>query len=212
MLALGILTAGEGAFDLYFFGIFGLCAATFGVWMWAQGVRIGKLRAVLLPDALHLVAHRGRHLVFQRGIAEVTIPWAEIQGFSEMRTLNIASRKRTQMTYILFTNRGDFTLNDIQWDNLADLVREVSMRIDRLPGVVAPERAAALAEVKSGERRIFSVQRIFGWVVVVTCVLLAVLLFLGGLMQGFSADLLKAAIFLLFALSVGVSMIRYYRK
>jgi hypothetical protein len=212
MLALGVLTAYQGVFYLCFFGILGLCAAVFGIWMLVNGSRATRLRAVVTPEGLHLVAHQGRHLMFQRGLVEATIPWAEIQGFSDMRTLNMATPSHVQTTYVLYTSRGDFTLNDVQWDHLSNLMQEVSARTGRMPGQVAPERAAAQADVKAGERRVYSFQRIFGWIIVVICTPLMLLVVIAGLAQGFSADLGRATSYLLLALTLGGSMTRYYKK
>jgi hypothetical protein len=206
------LVADQGAFFVAFLAIFALCAAAFGWWIWVNGLRMARLRAVLMPDALHIVAHGGRHLWFQRGLAKAVVPWAEVQGFTGMRVLNPASPNRTQTTYILYTQRGDFTLNDVQWNHLDGLVREVSARIGRAPGEVAPERSAVRAEIQAGQRRLYSFQRILGWTMVIACGPLLALTVLGGFIQGFSADLARASVFLLLGLGLGVSMTRFYRQ
>jgi hypothetical protein len=211
LLALAILTASESAFNLYFFGFMGLCAAAFGVWMLVSGFQMAKLRATVTAEALHIVAHAGRHLALQRGLAEATIPWAEIQGITDMHTLNMSAATGTQTTYILYTSRGDFTLNDIQWDDLPGLIGEISARTGRAPGQVAAERAVASADVKAGKRRLFAVLRIFGWTVIVLSAAMLLLVIAGGFIQGFSRDLLSAGFMLMFAISLGYAMVRYYR-
>jgi hypothetical protein len=113
---------------------------------------------------------------------------------------------------VLYTKRGDFTLNDVQWDNLAAMVREVSARSGRSTGEVAPQRAAARAEIQAGTRRLFSFQRIFGWTLVIPCAALLLLVILGGLARGFTADLARASVYLAIGLGLGVGMIRFYRK
>jgi hypothetical protein len=211
-LALGILTADDGLFNLVFFGLMGFGAAAFGTFLLVNGSRAAQLHATLTPEALHLVAHRGRQMIFQRGLAEATIPWAEVQGFTSMTTLNIGTTTGTQNTYVLYTSQGDFTFNDIQWDNLEGLLWEVCARTGRTPDEVAPERAPAVAEVQAGKRRVFAFQRIFGWAILILCVPLMLLVILGGIIRGFSADLVSAASFLLLANVLGSAMIRYYRK
>jgi len=206
------MVADQGALMVEFLGCLGLCGAGFGCWMLVNGARMIKLRAVLTPDALHIVAHSGRHLWIQRGLGEATIPWAEIQGFTDMKVMNPASVYGAQTTYVLYTKRGDFTLNDMQWDNLAMMVREVSARSGRFPGEVAPERAAARAEIQAGTRRLFSFQRIFGWMLVIPCAALLLLVILGGLAGGFTGDLARASIYLAIGLGLGAGMIRFYRK
>jgi hypothetical protein len=212
VLAAAVMVASEGAFFVVFLGVFGLCALAFGWWIWVNGSRMAKLRAVVTPDALHIVAHSGRHLWFQRGLAEAAIPWGEVQGLTDVRVLNPAAPNRTQNTYILYTQRGDFTLNDVQWNDLEGLMREVSARSGRAPGEIAPERSAVRAEVKAGQRRLYSFQRILGWILVVGCAPLLLLLVLGGCIDGFSGDLARVAVFLAVGLALGVSMIRFYRK
>ena len=211
-LALGILIAGQGAAIVVFFVLIGMFAASYGVWMYVHGLRMARLRAAVTESGLHLVAHVGRHLVFQRGLAEAAISWGEIQGISDMRTLNMNAPGGTQTTYILYTSRGDFTLNDTQWDNLAALVREISVRTGRKPGTVSPERSAAVAQVQTGKRRVRGFQRAFGWTIVILCAPLLLLVILGAFLQGFSGDLMTAASFLLFAIALGAAMIRYYRN
>ncbi len=212
MSALAILFADQGAFDLVFFGCAGLCAGLFGIWMLVNGSRTARLRAVVTPDAFHIIAHRGRRLVLQSGLAEATLPWVDVQGFTSMQTLNIALPDRIQTTYILYTKAGDFTLNNVQWDNLSGLVDEISRRTGRTPGEVAPERAEAHAEVEAGKRRVGSFQRISGWAIVIACAPLLLLVIVGGFAQGFSADVIKAAGFLALALSLGALLVRFYRK
>lgn len=212
MLALAILNAHQDAFLLYFFGLMGVSASAFGLWMVVHGFWMTKLRAIVTPGALHLVAHRGRHLILESGLAEAAIPWAEIQGFSSMRILNISAETRTQTTYILYTNRGDFTLNDIQWDNLAGLVREVSARTGRNPGEVAPERSVARKEVETGKRRVFGLQRTFGWITLGLSLPLLLLVILGGFIDGFSANLVSGGFMLTVAIGLGSTMIRFYRR
>jgi hypothetical protein len=170
------------------------------------------LRAVLTPQALHLVAHRGRHLVLQRGLAEVTTPWTDIQGITGMQSPNFALPGRIQTTYILYTKSGDFTLDNVQWDDLAGLIAEITRRSGLVPGEVAPERAESRAEVETGKRRVGSFQRILGWIIVILCAPLLLLVIVGGIAQGFSADVVKAAGFLAVALSLGASLVRFYSK
>ncbi len=212
MLALGILTARQDAFDLYFFSFIGACASAFGLWIVINGFWMTKLRAIVTPESLHLVAHRGRHLALQRGLAEATVPWAEIQGFSDMRTLNMNTKTRTQTTYILYTSQGDFTLNDIQWENLAGLVHAVSAHTGRKPGEVSPERSSTRAQVEASKRRLFALERIFGWILVGLCTPVLLLVILGGFIQGFSADLVRGGFMLMLAISLGSAMIRFYHK
>jgi hypothetical protein len=211
-VALGLATAHQDIFYLWFFGLLGLLITAFGIYMMFSGHAIAKLRADVRTEALHLIAHRGRHLTFQLGLAEATIPWSEIQGLSTMRTLNMNTKTRTQITYILYSKRGDFTLNDIQWDNLAGLVREISVRTGRAVGKIAPERNATRIAVEAGKRRVFKAQRILGWIVVGVCVPALLLLILGGLIQGYSVALLDAGFMLMLAISLGSALIRFYRK
>jgi hypothetical protein len=145
-------------------------------------------------------------------LAEATIPWPDVQGFSTVDILNPAAQSGTQITYILYTKSGDFNLNDLQWDNLKGLVKEISRHTGRPIGEVAPERAAAQIEVKAGERRMFSFQRTFGWIIVGICAALLLLVMLGGLLTRFSVDAAKAAIFLVCAMVLGASLIRFYRR
>jgi hypothetical protein len=58
-----ILNAHQDAFLLYFFGLMGVSAFAFGVWMVVHGFWMTKLRAIVTPESLHLVAHRDRHLI-----------------------------------------------------------------------------------------------------------------------------------------------------
>jgi hypothetical protein len=62
----------------------------------------------------------------------------------------------------------------------------------RLVGDVVPECAAAMAAVEASKRHVFSFQRAFGWILVMVCIPVALLVLLGGIVQGFSADLVKA--------------------
>ncbi len=204
--------AGQSVGSAIFFSIFGVAAAAFGVWMWLMGSRIFKLRATVTGDALKLMAHSGRGIWMQRSLAEATIPWAEVQGFSCVGILNPSAKDGTQSTYILYTKRGDFTLNDVQWNNLAGLMREISVHTGRPAGEVTQERTAAVEQVHAGERRMFSIQRILGRILLGISAAMLLLVALGVLAEGFSSDLAKAAFFLIFAMSAGWSMIRFYRR
>jgi len=212
MLALGILTAHQSAFFLVFFGLIGAGSGAYGIWMLLQGLYISRLRASLTPETLELTAHAGRHLWFQHGLATARLPWAEVQGFTTMATPNLNARSGLQNTYILCTKQGDFTLSDIQWENLAALMREISARTGRAPGEVAEQRAATKAQIESGKRRVYSFQRMLGWTVVIACVPLALLALIAGIVAGFSVGLVRALSMLTIAASLGASLVRYYRK
>jgi hypothetical protein len=208
----GAMVVLVGATFSAFVVVMGVCSVAFGGWMLVNAVRIARLRAVLTPDGLDIVAHAGRRLWIQGGLASAVVPWNEVQGFTDMKVLNAAASGGAQTTWILYTNRGDFTLNDMQWENLPGLVHQVSARIGRAPGDVAPERAAALNQVKAGERRLSSWQRSFGWIVVGICALLLLLILIGLFTAGFSPGLVSGSAFLLVAMGLGIGMIRFYRK
>lgn len=205
-------SSGQGAGTAAFLGIAAVVAGAFGVWMLVNAWRISKLRATLTPEALHLVAHGGRRIWLQRALAEATIPWAEVQGFSHVGILNPAAKGGTQTTYILYTRQGDFTLNDIQWNNLAGLIDEISRRTARPSGEVAPERTVALDQVHAGERRMFWVLRVLGWILAGMCAILLLPLIVDAFSSGISGDIARAAIFLAIAITLAGSMIRYYRR
>jgi hypothetical protein len=195
-----------------FLGVFGLVWAAFGAWMLFAASRMARFRAVLTPSALRVTASRGRSIWFQGDVAEVTVSWPDVQGFDRVDTLNPSAQSGTQSTYILLTKAGDFSLNNVQWENLDGLIREVVRRTGHGAGQVASERAAAQAEIQAKERRMSSAQRVFGWIVLVTSGLMLLAVMVGTLATGFSSDLLKAALFLVFAMSVGASVIRFYRR
>jgi len=46
--------------------------------------------------------------------------------------------------------------------------------------------------VEATKRHVFYFQRAFGWILVIICIPVALLVLLGGGVQGFSADLVKA--------------------
>jgi hypothetical protein len=169
LIGLGLLTERESRPTLVFFGLIALAALVFGTFFLWQARIMTRLRAEVSPHGLRITAHAGRHLWLQRGIASAEIPWAEVQGFSAMRTLNTAMKENVQATWFLYTARGDFTLNDVQWADLDGLVREIESYTGREPDDVAPARASTQAEMKSGQRRLFSVQRFFGWTIVIVC-------------------------------------------
>ena len=211
-LALGILTAHQSWFLLCFFGLMGVCVGAFGAWLAAHGQRLARLRAEVRSDGLLLTAHSGRHVWFQRGLATARIPWADIQGFTSMRTMNMSAKSGSQATYILYTRQGDFTLVDLQWENLDGLLGEITARTGRAPETVAEERAAAKAEIQAGERKVYVLMRGFGWAAVIVCVPMAVVVLIEGVAQGFSRDVGRGLCLLVIACSIGSSMIRYYRK
>jgi hypothetical protein len=197
------------------FGVLGLFCAiwiAFGVWMLITASRMSRFRAIVTPGALRLVAAKGRSVWFQGSVAEITTPWTDVQGFSRVDTPNPAARGGAQSTYILFTKGGDFSLNSIQWENLDGLIAEIARRSGHSAGEVAPERAAAEAQLQVSERRMSSVQRVFGWIILVASGAMLLPVIVGMLARGPSVDLARAALFLIFAMGVAASMIRFYRR
>jgi hypothetical protein len=194
------------------FCAFGLFAGVTGVRSWVSGSRGARLRAVLTPDALRIVAHAGRHPWYYQPLAEASIPWTEIQGVMERRVSNLPGPGGIQTTYILYSKRGDFTLRDIQWVNLEIMIREITARSGRVLGEIAPERSAVLTEVNSKERRAATRQRVFGWFLLIVCVPWAVVVVITGLSQGFSSGLIRAAAYLFVGLAAGISMVRFSRR
>jgi hypothetical protein len=212
-LAIAILQTQDngGVGLLLFFSLFALGACGFGVFLLFNSVWASRLRAVVQPDALHLIAHQGRHAVLTRGLREAAIPWPDIQGFSSFRTPNPSARGNVQKTYILYTSQGDFTLNDVQWENLDALMSEISKRTGRPAEEVAPQRAQSRAEIRTTERRIFSMQRLIGWIAVAICAPMLILVLI-AMTQGFSAGLGVSAVYLFIGASLGMSLIRFHRK
>lgn len=192
-------------------GFFGLIWGAFGAWMLYAASRMSRFRAIVTPAALRLIASKGRSVWFQGALAEATIPWLEVQGFSRVDTANPAAPGGAQATYLLYTKDGDFSLNNLQWENLDLLMREIARRSGHGADQIAPERAAAQSELRSSERRLRSVQRVLGWVVLVTSGILLLPVIAGALAHGFSSDLGKAAMFLVLAMGVAASVIRFYR-
>lgn len=193
-------------------GFFGLLWAALGAWMLFAAARMSRFRAIVTPAALRLTASQGRSIWFQGASAEAIIPWPEVQGFSRADTPNPAAQGGAQSSYILYTKEGDFSLNSLQWENLDGLIQQIAKRTGHGAGEVASERAAAQTELRSSERRMRSIQRVFGWIVLITSGLL-LLPVLGTLFStGMTADTGKAAIFLLFAMGVAASVIRFYRR
>jgi hypothetical protein len=198
---------------LYVFGgIFGLCAVATGGWMLVNASQIARLRAIATPDELRIVAHAGRAMGLTRKLAEAVIPWAEVQGVAGSSTFNQTRSGGVQTNYILYTNRGDFTLDVRLWANVAGLIREVCARSGRKPGEIAPERSAALAGLRTGERRSASRTRIFGWILAIACTAMLAIVGIAGLNGDSSTSLIRFAIYLAMGIGVGISMIRFRRK
>lgn len=205
-------TAGQGRAMFGVLGLFCPIWIAFGVWMLFTASRMSRFRAIVTPGALRLVAAQGRSIWFQGSVAEVTAAWTEVQGFSRVDTPNPAARGGAQSTYILFTKGGDFSLNSIQWENLDGLMLEIARRSGHSAGEVAPERAATEAQLQVSERRMSSVQRVLGWIILVASGAILLPVIAGLLSRGPSADLGRAVFFLIFAMAVAASMIRFYRR
>jgi hypothetical protein len=202
--------ADHGVGSIIFFASVGVLSGAFGAWMLLNGWRMSKLRAHITTEALHLNAQRGRSLWLPGPLEDVVVPWAEVQGFSHVDFLNPGAG--VQSNYILYTNRGDFTLNDVQWDNLPGLLEQISSHTGRRDGEVASERSAAQIELAGAKRRMFSIQRIFGWCIFIVSAALLLLVIVGGLVSGFNVGLAKALGVLGLAMSLGGSMARFYRR
>jgi hypothetical protein len=209
MLALAYLTRADGVLVAGFFSIFGICAFAFGGFLLMHAGRMSRLYAKITPSALHLTAHRGRRVWLQQDVGDAVIPWGEIQGFS--KTQYLSSGYGTQTT-ILYTARGDFTFNDTQWRNLDGILSHISAKTGRAAGEIASERAGARSEVQTQVRRMYSLQRTLGIVVVVIAAPLSVLVFVEGVAHGFSADLFRGLVFLVFAAALGIAMVRFYKQ
>ena len=202
----------QGAGVLAVCAVFGSIGEAFGIWMLLTGSRISRFRATLTPSALRLAAATGRNIWLQGAVTQVSVEWSEVQGFSRVDIMNPAAQSGTQGTYILYTKQGDFNLNDVQWKNLDGLMQEISRRSGHAAGEVAAERTSAQTELHASERRMRSVQRVFGWSIVAITSLLLLPVIAGGFAIGFSSDLAKAAFFLVFAIGAAASMIRFYRR
>jgi hypothetical protein len=211
LLAVAGETVGQAAGMAAACTVFALAVAVFGVWMLVTAARISSFRATLTPEALRLAATGGRGIWLQGAVTEHTIAWAEVQGFSRVDVMNPAEQGGAQATYILYTKRGDFNLNNVQWQNLEGLMREMARRSGHAAGEVAPERTAAQTELHRSEHRMRSVLRVFGSIILAMSGAM-LLLVLPGLSTGFSSDLAKAGFVLVFAVSAAVSMIRFYRR
>jgi hypothetical protein len=145
-------------------GSLGLLGGSFGAWMLLNGWRISRLRAEVTADTLRIVAQRGRGLWLPHPLADVTVTWAEVQGFNSTSIPNRSAPGGRQGIYVLYTSRGDFNLNDVQWNNLNGLLKEITRFTGREAGVAAAERSAAQAEFQAGKRGIDRVMRVSSWV------------------------------------------------
>ena len=187
--------------------IFGVCAAAFGATLLAYAARLAKLRAVFWPGALEVVAR----LWFQNGVTAARIPWADVEGFADITSIHPFRRRGVETFCVLYTRQGDFTFDDHDWQNLAGFRREIAARVERVPCGRTSERWAAQSGFPSARARMRSLERRAGWSVAVISGPLFVAAVIAGVLRGFSIDLFRGLLFLLFAFSLGISMVRFYR-
>ena len=188
--------------------IFGVCAAAFGAWLLAFGARLSKLRAVFTPGALEVVAR----LWFQNGVTAAKIPWLAVEGFADVTSIHPFRRRGIETVCVLYTRLGDFTFDDGHWKDLAGFRREIAARVERVPRGRTSERWAAVAGGPSARSRLRALERLAGWLVAAISGPLFVAAAVGGMLRGYSLDLFRGLLFLFFAFSLGVSMVRFYRN
>ncbi len=187
------------------FLIFAAATATYAAWTLHHASQLSRLRAVLLPGSLRLEAP----LLSQRRVISSEIPWAAVDGLADVNILNPSCPRGTQTVCILYTRRGQFALDERHWKDLAGFRREMAVRIGSAE--IAPDRSAALDGVLSVRRRVYFQQRQLGRIVTAISLPLFVMAFTGGFFAGFSADLYRGLLFLFFAFSLGIAMVRFYR-
>jgi hypothetical protein len=194
--------AAPGIGAVIFFALLTIAAGAFGGWMLLTGWRIRRLHATVTPQALTLAAQRGHKPWLPGPLAQITIPWSEVQGFE---TFDVRGQE-ARSNYVLYTSRGDFTLNAAHWHNLDGLLQEVASRTGKASGQVSAERGAAQIELQSARQRMSSAQRIFGWVILCISTPLLLLVIIGMLADGLNGGLFNAAFALGLAISLGAVM------
>jgi hypothetical protein len=188
--------------------ILGLWAAVFGGWLLAHAARLARLRVVLGPSSVRIVAP----LWFARRLTATEIPWSCVDRFDDVQIPNSSWPRGAQTFCILYTRQGQFTLDGGQWQNLSALRREIALRTGCVPGDSSSARSAAQSSVQLTQRRAHHLQRMLGKLVAAVSAPLFLMAVVGGVVNGYSADLCRGMIFLFFAFSLGVAMARFYRR
>lgn len=161
LLVLAWATAESGAFITA-----ALFLSIFAIWFTVIALQIWRLKAVVSDTALDLTAHGGARVWMTGGLKSAVIPWNEIQG------IQMVDLPMQEPNYIVFSSRGDFTINGTQFNDASRLAGEIAARSGRELGAVPEGRGEAVAQVQKSTSGAQTFLKVCGWVAAVMGILM----------------------------------------
>lgn len=195
--------------------ITGLLIGGFSAWMLLLAWQLARMRVIVSPEHLDLRARRYEwRLTNPFGSRRVLLDWPQVQGLRRWRTANPFAPGGVQENYVLYTNDDKFVLSNLDWpevSEMANLIGQISGRPIAAGIAELPRDLKERALPSRTERAKLRIVHAFGWLAIVSGVLLLVLaavwLLGGGPLDTFIITLAVAAYFLFLS---GQSMRRFH--